>query len=126
MYMYTKFLHTKETIIVDFVLAIVADYCYNTGAISRNTDNVVTACVNGYNTNVCYPNDYDAGYSLAVAACNSQGLQYDCEYQFSFVSVVVDSTLCLQVYHIIKYLVQEVISLTSLFCFRLYLWLSQQ
>ena len=48
---------------------------------------MVTACVDGYSTNVCYTYDDDVAYSLAVAACNSQGLEYDCECQFSFVSV---------------------------------------
>ena len=98
-------------------LLFVADYCYDSGTISLNNNNVVTACVNGYSTNVCYSDNYDVASSLATAACNSQGLEYDCEHYFSFTSMAVDNRcrLCLPVYNTFKYVVQEVITLTSFF-----------
>ena len=78
---------------------------------------MVTACVNGYSTNVCYSDDYDVASSLATAACNSQGLEYDSEHYFSFASMAVDNTcactLCLLVYYTFKYVIQEVITLIS-------------
>ena len=78
---------------------------------------MVIACVNEYSTNVCYSDNYDVASSLATAACNSQGLGYDCEHYFSFASMAVGDTctLCLLVYNTFKYVVQEVIILTSFF-----------
>ena len=61
-------------------LAFLADYCYNEGAISQHNISMVTACVNGSSTSVCYPDDYDVAVSLAVAACYSKGMEYNCEF----------------------------------------------
>ena len=64
---------------INFCVGLVPESCYSEGVISVVDNNVVTACVSRSNTSVCYPDDYDVAYSLAVAACNSQGLEYDCE-----------------------------------------------
>ena len=64
---------TVSNIFVDFA----ADNCYNDGAISRNNNSVVTACFNGYNTSVC--SFEENSYPVAVAACNSEGLEYYCK-----------------------------------------------
>lgn len=55
-----------------FCVGFVAGSCSD-GAISWNdTYGYVYACVNGSNKNVCYTDDA----SVAVAACNSQELDY--------------------------------------------------
>ena len=72
---FIKITETVSSTVVDFA----TEYCYNDGAISRNNNGVVTACVNGYNTSVCYPVYHSVAYSLAVAACNSQRLGAYCK-----------------------------------------------
>ena len=60
-------------------VGFVSEYCYNEGAISYD-NGVVTACVNGSSKNVCLSSDYEVLDSLVLAACNSQGMRYYCEF----------------------------------------------
>ena len=56
-----------------------ADSCSDEGTITQENDHTVTTCVDGSQTNVCYPDGYHHTRSIAEAACDSQGLVVHCK-----------------------------------------------